>query len=118
MLVSEIGQAFPLWVEEGTVELLLAALDDPDDKVARRAVKLLSSCLREPPAKERKEIAKTLRGRAALEAWGQATAWITPARRARVATAVAAAPDRFADNFKAPALPGGHNQLLRPSANP
>jgi hypothetical protein len=47
MLVSEIGQAFHRWVEEGTVDLLLAALEDPDDKVARRAVKLLTSCLRE-----------------------------------------------------------------------
>src|SRR5207342_385414 len=64
MLVSEIGQAFHLWVEEGTIELLLAALEDPDDNVARRAVKLLTGCLREPTAKERKQIGKTLRGEA------------------------------------------------------
>ena len=30
MLVSEIGQAVHLWVDEGTIELLLAALDDPE----------------------------------------------------------------------------------------
>ncbi len=55
MLVSEIGQAFHLWVEEGTVELLLAALDDPDDRVARRAVKLLTSCsASHPPRSARK----------------------------------------------------------------
>src|SRR5260370_7045093 len=111
MLVSDFGQAFHLWVEEGTVELLLAALDDPDEKVARRAVKLLSSCLREPPAKERKEIAKTLRGRAALEAWDQATAWMTPARRARVSTAVTAALERCADNPKALTWPDHHIAL-------
>ena len=116
MLVSEIGQAFHLWVEEGTIELLLAALDDPEDKVARRAVKPLTSCLREPPPKERKEIAKTLRGRAALEAWDQATAWMTPARRARVATAVTAALDRCADNPKALTWPDDYIELLGHSA--
>jgi hypothetical protein len=116
MLVSEIGQAFHLWVEEGTIELLLAALDDPDDKVARRAVKLLTSCLRTPPAKERKESAKTLRGRAALEAWDQATAWMTPARRARVAKAVTAALDRCADNPKALTWPDDYIKLLGHSA--
>src|SRR5260370_35400175 len=112
MLVSDFGQAFHLWVEEGTVELLLAALDDRDEKVARRAVKLLSSCLREPPAKERKEIAKTLRGRAALEAWDQATAWMTPARRARVSTAVTAALERCADNPKRLTWPDDYIDLL------
>jgi hypothetical protein len=116
MLVSEIGQAFQLWVEEGTVELLLAALEDPDDNVARRAVKLLTSCLREPPAKERRKIAKTLRGRAALEAWDQATAWMTPARRARVAKAVTAALDRCADNPKALTWPDDYIELLGHSA--
>ena len=112
MLVSEIGQAFHLWVEEGTIELLLAALDDPEDKVARRAVKLLTSCLREPPTKERKKIAKTLRGKAALEAWDQAPAWMTPARRARVAKAVTAALDRCADNPKALTWPDDYIELL------
>jgi hypothetical protein len=112
MLVTEIGQAFHLWVEEGTIELLLAALDDPDDKVARRAVKLLTGCVRQPAAKERKEIAKTLRGKAALEAWGQASAWMTPARRARVAKAVTAALDRCADNPKALTWPDDYIELL------
>ena len=116
MLVSEIGQAFHLWVEEGTIELLLAALDDPDDKVARRAVKLLTSCLRELSGKERKAIAKTLRGKAALEAWDQATAWMTPARRARVAKAVTAALDRCADNPKALTWPDDYIELLGHSA--
>ena len=112
MLVSEIGQAFHEWIEEGTVELLLAALEDPDDKVARRAVKPLSSCLREPPARERKKIARTFRGRAALEAWGRAAEWMTPARRARVATAVTAALDRCADNPKALTWPEDYIELL------
>jgi hypothetical protein len=112
MLVSEIGQAFHEWVEEGAIELLLAALDDPDDKVARRAVKLLTSCLREPPARERKGIAKTLRGKAALEAWDQAAAWMTPGRRARVAKAVTAALDRCADNPKSLTWPDDYIELL------
>ena len=116
LLVSEIGQAFHLWVDEGTIELLLAALDDPDDNVARRAVKLLTGGLREPPAKERKEIAKTLRGKAALKAWDQAAAWMTPARRARVATAVTAALDRCADNPKALTWPDDYIELLGHSA--
>ncbi len=116
MLVSEIGQAFHLWVDEGTIELLLAALDDPDDNVARRAVKLLTGCLREPPAKERKEIAKTLRGKAALKAWDQAAAWMTPARRARVAKAVTAALDRCADNPQALTWPDDYIELLGHSA--
>src|SRR5258707_7718006 len=111
MLVSDFGQAFHLWVEEGTVELLRAGLDDPDDKVARRAVKLLTSCLRKPPAKERKEIAKTLRGNAALEAWDQATAWMTPARRARVPKAVTAALHRCADDPQAPTCPDDYIEL-------
>ena len=112
MLVSEIGQAFHQWVEEGAIELLLAALDDPDDKVARRAVKLLTSCLREPPAREREKIAKTLRGKAALEAWDQAATWMTPGRRARVAKAVTAALDRCADNPKSLTWPDDYIELL------
>jgi hypothetical protein len=114
--VSEIGQAFHLWVEEGTIELLLSALEDPDDKFARRAVKLLTSCLREPSARERKGIAKKLRGRAAPEAWDQARAWMTPARRARVATAATAALDRCADNLKALTWPDEYIEFLGHSA--
>jgi len=116
MLVSEIGQAFHLWVEEGTIELLLAALDDPDDNVARRAVKLLTGCLREPTAKERKQIGKTLRGKATREAWDQATAWMTPARRARVAKAVTAALERCADDPKSLTWPDDYIELLGHSA--
>ena len=112
MLVSEIGQAFHLWVEEDTIELLLAALDDPEEHVARRSVKPLTGCLSETAAKERKEIAKTRRGRAALEAWDQARAWMTPARRARIAQAVIAALDRCADNPKALTWPDDYIELL------
>ena len=83
MLVSEIEQAIHLWVDEGTIELLLAALDDRE--VARRAVGSLIECMRERPAKERTQMAKTLRGKAALDAWDKMAGWITPARRARVA---------------------------------
>lgn len=116
MLLSEIGQAFHLWVDEGTIELLLAALDDPDVQVARRAVGPLIGCLREWPGKERKKTAKTLRGKAALEAWDQAAAWLTPARRARIAQAVTAALDRCADNPKALTWPDDYIELLGHSA--
>jgi len=94
---------------------LLAALDDPEDKVARRAVKLLTSCLREPPAGERKKIAKTRRGKAALEAWGRAAAWMTPAQRARIAKMTAAL-HRCADNPKALTWPDDYIELLGHSA--
>jgi hypothetical protein len=68
MLVSEIGQAVHLWVDEGTIELLLAALLDHPE-VARQAVGSLIECMRERPDKERKKMTKTLRGKAALDAW-------------------------------------------------
>jgi hypothetical protein len=115
MLVSEIGQAVHLWVDEGTIELLLAALDDPE--VARQAVGSLIECMRERPDKERKKMAKTLRGKAALDAWDKMAVWITPARRARVANAVTTALDRCADNPKALTWPDKYIELLGHSAN-
>ena len=115
MLVSEIGQAIHLWVDEGTIELLLAALDDPE--AARQAVGSLIECMRERPDPERKKVRKTLRGRAALEAWDKMAVWVTPARRARVARAVTAALDGCADNPKALTWPDKFIELLGHSAN-
>ncbi len=115
MLVSEIGQAVHLWVDEGTIELLLAALDDPD--VARQVVGSLIECIRERPDKERKKMTKTHRGKAALDAWDKMALWITPARRARVASAVTAALDGCADNPKALTWPDKYIELLGHSAN-
>jgi hypothetical protein len=115
MLVSEIGQAIHLWFDEGTIELLLAALDDPD--VARQAVGSLIECMRELPEKERKKMAKTLRGKAALDAWDKMAVWITPARRARVANAVTAALDGCADHPQALTWPDQYIELLGHSAN-
>jgi len=117
MLVSEIGQAFHLWIDEGTIELLLAALDDPEDRVARRAVGPLVDCLREKTEKERKKMAKTSRGKAALEASDQAAAWLTPARRARIAKATTAALERCAGNPKALTWPDDYIELLGLSAS-
>lgn len=117
MLVSEIGQAFHLWADEGTIELLLAALEDPEDQVARRSVGSLIYCLREKSTKERKEAARTLRGKAALEAWDQAAAWITPARRARIAKAATAALERCAGNPRALTWPDEYIALLGLSAS-
>jgi hypothetical protein len=117
MLVGEILQAFQLWADEGTIELLLAALGDPENQVVRRAVGALIACLRETPAKERKEMTKTMRGKAALDAWDKAAAWMTPARRARIAKAVAAALERCAGNPKALTWPDDYIELLGLSAS-
>jgi hypothetical protein len=114
-LVSEIGQSFYLWVDEGTIELLLAALEDKDS-VARQALGTLIACLREPTARERKQLAKTKGGRAAREALDQAAAWMTPARRARIAAAVTEALDRCRDNPKALLWPDKYIELLGLSA--
>jgi hypothetical protein len=114
-LVSEIGQAVHLWVDEGTVELLLAALDDPD--VARQAVGSLIECMRERPDKERRQMDKTLRGKAALDAWDKMSGWITPARRTRVANAVTAALEGCAADPKALTWPDKYIELLGHSAN-
>ena len=116
MLMSEIGQAVHLWVDEGTIELLLAALDDPD--VARQAVGSLIECMRARPDTERKTMTKTLRGKAALDAWDKMAAWITPARRARVASAVTAALAGCADNPNALTWPDKYIELLGHSASP
>jgi len=115
MLVSEIGQAVHLWVDEGTIELLLVALEDPE--VARQAVGSLIECLRERPDRERKTMAKTLRGKAALDAWDKMAGGMTPARRARVAHAVTAALTGCADNPKVLTWPDKYIELLGHSAN-
>ena len=114
-LVSEIGQAIHLWVDEGTIELLLAALDDPE--VARQAVGPLIECMRERPDRERKQMGKTLRGKAALDAWDKMAVWTTPARRTRIANAVTAALDGCAANPKALTWPDRYIELLCHSAN-
>jgi hypothetical protein len=101
MLLSEIGQAFHLWADEGTIEVLIAALDDPESSVARRAVSPLLALLRVQSEKERKELAKTKLGKATLAAWDEAAPWLTAERRARIAAAVTATLDRHADNPKA-----------------
>ena len=94
MLVTEIGQTFAEWIDEATVELLVVALQDPHDSVARRAVSPLTSCLREVPPRERRELARSKRGQAYLEALERAAPGVTPARRARIAGALASALER------------------------
>ena len=111
-LLSEIGQYFALWADEGTIDLLIAGLDDPDASVARRAVGPLIECLRERTARERKDWATTQSGRAALEAWDRAAAWMTAGRRARIARSVTAAFDRCAGNPKALTWPDRYIELL------
>jgi hypothetical protein len=72
--------------------------------------------MRERPDRERKKMTKTLRGKAALDAWDKMAVWITPARRARVANAVTAALDGCASNPKALTWPDKYIELLGHSA--
>lgn len=111
-LLIEIGQGLHLWVDEGTVELLLAALNDANDTVARRALNPLLHCLRERSGKERKAMAKTLSGKISLETADQMAALLTPAHRARIAEAVTAALDRCAGNPKSLTWPDDYIELL------
>lgn len=101
MLLVEIGQRLDFWDDAGTVELLLAALNDPHHAVARRALNPLLHCLRERSVKERKAMAKTLSGKASLEAADRMATWLTPAHRAEIVRALTAALDRCAGNPKA-----------------
>jgi hypothetical protein len=89
-LITEIDQAFLDWIDEGTFELLVAALEDPEISVSRRALGTLRAYVAPLTAKERKGFAKTKRGTAYLEARDRAAAWITAARRARMTRAVIA----------------------------
>jgi hypothetical protein len=73
--------------------------------------------MRERPDAERRKMGKTLRGKAALDAWERMAAWITPARRARVAKAVTAALERCAANPRALTWPDKYIELLGHSAN-
>ena len=111
-LLIEIGQGLHLWADEGTVDLLLAALNDPNDTVARRALNPLLHCLRERSGKERKAMAKTLSGKTSLEVADQMAALLSPAHRAQIAQAVTAALDRCAGNPKALLWPDDYIELL------
>jgi hypothetical protein len=111
-LVSEIGQALPLWVDEGTVDVLLAALDDGSDAVGRRAVAALLACLRERSERERKAATRTLSGRTWLDASDRLAAMITPRRRAHIAATVTAALDRCAGDPNALTWPDDYIELL------
>lgn len=109
-LIVEIDQAFLDWIEEGTFELLIAALEDPEISVSRRAVSTLHGYVAPLTAKERKATEKTKRGKAYLDARDRSAPWITAERRARMTRALIAIlrgypenrgtlmwPDRFVD---------------------
>jgi len=99
-LAMEISQQLPRWVDAGTLDLLLAVLNDPDSAVARRALSPLLFCLNERSDQERRQMAKTHSGMAALEAADQMAAFVTPEHRARISGTVTAALARHADNPK------------------
>lgn len=114
-LASEIGQHFDRWVDEGTLEVLLAALED-EDSVARQALGTLIACLEERTPKWRKQFGKTQSGQVALKAFEQGGAWMTPARRARAAKAVTAALARCRAKPMALLWPSRYIELLGLSA--
>ena len=82
-LISEIGQFLHLWVYPATVELGLAALEDPSREVQIKSIWMFLGFVREPSAKERKP-EKTESGRRYQEAANTLRGWITPAHRSRM----------------------------------
>ena len=110
-LVVEIGGSIA-WVDEATIELLIAALEDPQDTVARRAVKCLESCLQERPPRERRQMERTRSGKVALDALDRLAAFVTQPRRLRIARAVGDALERCAANPKALTWPDAYIALL------
>ena len=88
-LVSEIDQSLDLWIDEATVDLLLAALEDESREVRAKAVWALVAVLREIPAQERRT-ARADSHRRAIGARDALRGWMTPARRSRAARALVA----------------------------
>ena len=82
-LISEIGQFLHLWAYPATVELGLAALEDPSREVQIKSIWMFLGFVREPSAKERKP-EKTESGRRYQEAANTLRGWITPAHRSRM----------------------------------
>ena len=115
-LVSEIGQAIPEWVDEGTIELFLVALEDPESTVSRRAIAPLHAILEPLTGKERKASERTQSGRAFVAAQEHASRWITPARRRRMASALVAALRRHATDPRALFWPNQFIALLGATA--
>jgi hypothetical protein len=81
-LIIEIEQAFALWVDEATVDLLLTALEDPSPEVRGKAVWGLVGIVRDVPDRERRT-ARADSHRRALAALDTLRGWMTAARRAR-----------------------------------
>ena len=115
-LVSEIGQAMPEWKDEGTLELFVTALEDPESIVSRRAVGPLHAIVKPRAAKERKAAEKTQTGRAFMAAQERASQWMTAARRVRIVRALTAALQRHADNPGALFWPDRFIELLGATA--
>jgi len=81
-VVSEIEQALDLWVDEGTVDLVLTALEDPSRDVRAKAIWALVAIVRDIPERERRS-ARTDVARRAITARDTLLGWLTPARRSR-----------------------------------
>src|SRR6266850_8042863 len=82
-LVSEIGQALDQWVDEATVDLMLAALDDPSRNVRAKAVWAIVGIVCDIPERERRA-ARAVSHRRAIAARDALRAWLTPARRSQI----------------------------------
>jgi len=82
-LVEAIDRAWLDWDDEGSIDLVIAALED-DISVARIALGSVRWWVAPPTARERKDASKTKAARAYMEARDRADSWFTRARRARV----------------------------------
>lgn len=92
-LISEIGQFLPLWLDPATIELGLAALEDPDREVQTKSIWMLLGFVREPSSRERKP-EKTESGRRYQQAASTLRAWIAPEQRSRMTRGFAAMLER------------------------
>jgi len=97
-LISEIGQFLDAWIEESVIDLLIKALNDPDEKVGGQAVVVLRECLQELSPKELKSLAKTDAGKAHLQIKENVQKWATPWRRAQITEALVASLARHSGN--------------------
>jgi hypothetical protein len=87
-LVDEIGQFPELWTAESTIDLLIHAIDDPVIGVNTRAILGLHHCIVDIDVKEQRATAKTISGKATLDAKRTLKGWITRGRRNAITQAV------------------------------
>jgi hypothetical protein len=87
-LLSEFSNHLDQWVDESTIDLFIRAVDDPDVKVSGRAVIGLRECLAPLSKKEQTAMAKTISGKARLDAKLKLNDCVTSERRRRITAAI------------------------------